>query len=211
MENVTISHLKRRAMRTRQVSVRTVEQRLQYTSRMAWAFDTSCQFFRRLGREVGLHRRLLKAQHRLQGIPYLLHQLVMPNNDPVHLWHPCSEPPSPPLRQAPSSQNFARLSHKEQRLLLIICQRRLSRCSRAHRLSDIPRSALALPIRRLGEPYSTRQRLVQRCAGSVACVFYSLSASLLGTNRRVRPAHQRPTHPLAPTTSILLAKTEEST
>jgi hypothetical protein len=152
MESVTTSHLKRRAMRTHQASVRTVEQRLRYASKMAWAFDTPCQFFRRLGREVGLHRRLLKAQHRLQGIPYLLRQLAMPDNDPVRLWHPCSEPPSSPLRQAPSSQIFARLSHKE-RLLLIICQRRLSRCSRAHRLSDIPRSALALPIGRLGEPH----------------------------------------------------------
>jgi hypothetical protein len=197
-------------MRTRQVSVRIVEQRRRYASRMAWACDTPCQFFRRPGREVGLHRRLLKAQHRLQGIPYLLRQLARHNNDPVHLWRPCSEPLSPPLRQAPSPQICARLSHKE-RLSLIICQRRLSRCSRAYRPSDIPRSALALPLRRLEESYSTRQRLVQRCAGSAACVFYSLSASLLGTNRRVRLAHQQPTHPSASTASTLLARAEERT
>jgi hypothetical protein len=173
MESITISHLKRRAIRARQASVRTVEQRLRYVSRTAWAFDTPCQFFRRLGREVSLHHRLLKAQHRLQGIPYLLRQLAMPHNDPIRLWRPCSEPLSPLLRQAPPPQIFDRLSHKE-RLLLILCQRRLSRCSRASRLSDIPRSALALPIRRLRKPYSTRQRRVQRFTGSAACMFYSL-------------------------------------
>jgi hypothetical protein len=211
MESVTISHLKRRAMRTRQVSVRIVEQRLRYASRIAWAFETSCQFFRRLGREIGLHRRLLKAQHRLQGIPYLLRQLVMPNNDPVRLWRPWSEPPSPPLRQAPASQLCARLSHKAQRLLRIICHRRLSRGSRASRPSDIPRRALALPLRRVGASYSPRQRLVQRCAGAAACVFYSLSASLLGTYHRMRLAHQQPTPLSASTTSTLFARAEERT
>jgi hypothetical protein len=224
MESVTIAHLKRRAMRTRQASVRTVEQRLRYAFRMAWTF-TPCQFFRRLGREVSLHRRL----------PYLLRQLAMHNNAPVRPWRPCSEPLPLLLHEAPSPQIFDKLSHKEH-LLLIICQRRLSHCSRAYRLSDMLRSALALPIRRLEEPYSTRQRLIQRFGGSAACMFSSLrgkmagaqgllgdnvdcyrnavsglahSMSLLGTNRRVRPVHQQLTHPSAPTTSTLLAMAEE--